>query len=90
MDNLEVIVLQLLVPSCRPPRQFLRGFPVREIFVIRFNDKGSLRPDEVGTPVLQCFDNPQELSVIDVVVLLRGGEGVGVVCDGVSAGFGVR
>ena len=44
--------------------------------MVRFDDEQLLCLDEVGVPVLQCFDNPQELSFIDIVVLLRGGEGV--------------
>ncbi len=57
--------------------------------MIRFNDEGLFRPDEVGMPVFQRLDDSEKLPFINVVVLFRGGECVGIVCNRMSVRFGV-
>ena len=51
MKDFEIVVLQLLMPACGPPCQFLWGFPTGQVLVVGFNDEWLLYPDEVGVPV---------------------------------------
>ena len=49
-----------------------------------------LRPDQVGTPVYDCFDDCQEFLLIDVVVSFRLGECGRVVCDRMEFRFALN
>ncbi len=56
--------------------------------MICFDYEGFFHPDEVGPPVLDRFEYPQEFEVVGVVVLLGGGERRRVVCDRMSLPWG--
>jgi hypothetical protein len=47
--------------------------------VVYLYHEGFSGPDEVGPPVVYCFDHSEELKVMSIVVLFGGGEGGRVV-----------
>jgi hypothetical protein len=55
MDYLEVVVLQLFMPSCCAPCEFLGFLPVCQVLVVRLDYEWFFSPDEVHSPVLDCF-----------------------------------
>ncbi len=56
--------------------------------MIRLDDEGFFRPDQVGPSVFDQFEYPEELEVVGVVVLFCGGEGGGVICNRVPLPWG--
>ena len=44
MDDPEVVVLELLVPSGCSSHEFLWGLPIGEVLVVGFDDEGFLSP----------------------------------------------
>jgi hypothetical protein len=43
--------------------------------MVRFDDEGLFGPYQVGSPVLDCLDDGQELLFVDIVVGFRWQEG---------------
>jgi hypothetical protein len=57
MYNLEVVVLEFLVPSGGSSCQFLGFFPICQVLVVGLDDEGFFRPYEVGSPIFDRFDD---------------------------------
>jgi hypothetical protein len=74
MDNVEVVVLEFLMPSRSSSGQLPGGLPVREVLVVRLNHKGFLGPDKVGPLVFYHLNYSEELKVVGVIVLFGGRE----------------
>jgi len=51
------------------------------------DSEGVLSPSQVVPPMGKRFHHSKQLSFINIVVMLCGSEGGGVVCDGVEFGF---
>ena len=88
MDDAEVIVLELLVPSCHSPGELLWGLPVCEVLVVHFDHKGFSGPNEVGPPVIYRLNHSEELEVVGVIVLLSGRECGQVISYSVAFSWG--
>ena len=52
MEDLEIVVLQLFMPSRCPARQLPWGLPVRQVLVVSLDDEWLIGPNEVRVPVL--------------------------------------
>jgi hypothetical protein len=88
VDDLEVIILQFLVPLSYSPCQLVGGFLVHEILVVRFNDKGVFGSDQVGLPVVDCFHDSEKLQIVGIIVLFCWHESGRVEGNGVSLSRG--
>src|SRR5229473_2666364 len=53
--NLEVVFLQVGVPSCCPPVQVLWRFPVLQIRMVSEDDKREFSPSQVVSPMCERF-----------------------------------
>ena len=57
MQNLEVVVLEFLVPPRSSSCQLLGFLPIHQVLVVSLDDEGFLCPYEVGPPVFDCLDD---------------------------------
>lgn len=70
MDYFKVVVLELFMPSSHPSCQFTRRLPVYKVLIVHFDDEGVLSPDQVQSPVVNCFHDSKELQIMGIVILL--------------------
>ena len=88
MEDFEIVVLQLLMPSGRPASQLPGGLPVCEVLVVHFDYEGFFGPYEVQPPMFDRLEHSKELEIVGIVVLFSGGERGQVVRNGVPLPWG--
>ena len=74
MDHFKIEVSEVNEPACLPAIERLGLTEIGEILVICEDLHWKRRAMEIMVPRLQSVDDSKELSVIDVVVSLCGGE----------------
>ena len=55
--------------------------------MISEDGEGMFSPTQIVPPVDKSFHHGKQFSLVDIIVVLRGGKGGRVVCDGVKLGF---
>ena len=89
MDHFKIKVGKVDEPARLPAIQHLGLTEIGEIFVVREDLHWERRAMEVMAPRFQSADDGKEFSVIDVVVLLCGGERLGEIGTWVPVSIGV-
>ena len=74
VDEAEVVLLQFGVPACLSMVELLGLLEVRQVLVVRPDLEGVHGSQQVRPPILKRPHDSQELSVVDLVVPLSGGE----------------
>ncbi len=75
------------MPAGGLPVQISWGLPVLKVGVVGEDNKGVLSPSQIVPPVGKRFHHGKQLSFIDIIVPLCGGEGSRVICNGMEFGL---